>query len=97
MLKFLKYLPAILTLFKDTSQAYTEAEGTSPSPWMSQRFIGAVITGIGGLLTTLKIVDLPSETLNSLAQSIPDIVNQALLVYGQAMTVLGAWKAHKRS
>jgi len=97
MFKYLMMFPKMLGLFKDTTAAYKESEGTAPTPWMSQRFIGSIITGIGALLAMLKVVEVPSETLNGLAQSVPSIVDGIIIAWGQIISALGAYKAQKRA
>lgn len=97
MLKYLKYIPQMLGLFKDTTKAYKESEGTDRPAWLSQRFIGAIITGIGGLLASLRIIELPEGTIEGLSNSIPSVVDMVLVIWGQVIAILGAYKAQKRS
>ncbi len=93
-MKFLKYL-SLAAAFQDVSTIYTEEQGKGRPAWYARRFLGAVATAIGVLLSVKFGVDLSAETLAQMTDNAETMIATGTTLYGVALGIWGTIKRKK--
>lgn len=87
-MSFLKYLPAILK-FRQVSTIYQEETGKDKPFYVSRRFIGAVITAIGAILSIYLGVKIDENLLSTLSDNVETLITAIVALYGLIMLIIG--------
>lgn len=95
MLKIFKYLK-LLGRFRDIEATYKEETGKGRPPYLSRRFVGALVIFVGAALSLHFGVEIDENILTNITESIEKIVATGIVLYGLVMEVVGIVKRKKK-
>ena len=90
MFKLLKYLPLLVKL-QDARKAYESEEGKS-MPFLSRKFIGAIVALGGAFIAIQYGVNLDADFMSNLTNSLEAIASASVALYGAIMFLVSALK-----
>lgn len=92
MLRFLKFLPALFA-FKEVAEAYSQETGNTLKPaYFSRRFIGALLTALGGVVAIAFGVVIDPATVDILAGNLEVVAGGVVALYGAVLGVVGLFR-----
>ena len=95
MFKIFKYLK-LIGLFKNCNKAYKEHTGKDRPPYLSRRFVGAMVLLGGTALSIYFGVEINKELLNMIIDNIEKIIGASVILYGVVMEIVGIVKRERR-
>lgn len=95
MFKIFKYLK-LLGRFRNVTDAYEGETGKKRPPYLSRRFVGALVIFVGGVLALQFDVKIDENILTNITESIEKITAAAIVLYGLVMEIVGIVKRKKK-